>query len=181
MAKETIKEAQKRIFDTYKSRFNATPDFKLFQDSAYYNNLTNKDKKVFTAQTYKTYFFKNFEGSKDLLKAFKDGKIKKGDYVIDTLYSSGNEIYGQYYGGPKESSVIYSVAKNWSIKRGKKITEKKLGIGYLRDFEVDTKGPWGKHHIFFSNELGNHIRKTDIYLKQFVETAKLRKTYSLED
>ena len=174
MAKETKTEAQKRVFDTYKSNFIPVPDFLPFLET-----VGEKDKKVFTAQTYKNYFYKNLEGSKDLIKYYKDGKIKPDYMVIDSLTVSGNTIKGQLYGDRKQLQPIFEYPSGWTVKLCKKIVNKKLGLGIIRDFEINTGS--GSYHFMVSNEYGNHVRHSGAYLNQFVETAKLRKTYSLED
>ena len=174
MAKETIKEAQKRIFDWYKNNYHPVPDFKRFQAE-----LTGKDKKIFTEQTYRNYFYKNFEGSKDLIKYYKE-HITPESYVMDHIIVTGKNAIGVgLYGGQKNSYYPKFIFGNNNVKKGKKLINKKLGQIVLQDFEIS--GPLGKYHFFISNDWGCHIRKTDVYLKQFVETAKLRKTYSLED
>ena len=174
MAKETKTEAQKRVFDTYKSKYNPVPDFLPFLET-----VGEKDKKVFTAQTYKNYFYKNLEGSKDLIKYYKDGKVKPDQIVIDSLTVFGNEIRGQLYGDRKQNSTLFEYPSGWRIKLGKKLVNKKLGLGLITDFST-TNGPWS-YPFMISNEYGNHVRHSGAYLNQFTETAKLRKTYSLED
>ena len=113
-----------------------------------------------------------------MTKAYKDGKIKKGDIVVESLICIGNEIKGQKFGGRKRDETIMSFCKDWHLKKGKLLTDKKIGIGVIQDFEIN-RGTWGKCHFFISNEYGNHVRHADGYLHQFVETAKLRKTYTL--
>lgn len=172
--KETKTQAQERLFNNYKRSFNAIPDFDSFLESC----TTPADKKVFTPQTFKNYFYKHFEMSKEMTKAFKDGKIKKGDIIVESLTCIGNEIKGQKFGGRKRDETIMSFCKDWNLKKGKLLTDKKIGIGVIQDFEIN-RGTWGKCHFFISNEYGNHVRHADGYFHQFIETAKLRKTYTL--
>lgn len=174
MAKETKTQAMTRLFDNYCRNYNAIPDFNSFLESC----SNPKDKKIFTATTFKNYFFKHFEGSKDLAKALKAGEIKRGDIVIDSLTIFQNEIRGQKFGEKKEPETIMSFCRDWGITKGKTLSNKKLGLVIIQDFTFDA-GMWGKRHFFISNEFGNHVRYSDAYLNQFVETYNMRKTYEL--
>ena len=174
MAKETKKAAQTRLFENYKSQFNAIPDFQSFLKSC-----GDKDKEVFTETTFKNYFYKNYECSKELAKAFKAGDFKAGDFAIESVKVKGTKIVGQLLGGSKNEEVtIIEFCKDWRVTSGKTLTDKKLGVDLIKDFVVEA-GMWGKRHFFVSNLYGNHIRYTDAYLNQFTETAKLRKQYSV--
>lgn len=175
MAKETKTQAMARLFDNYKRTYNAIPDFDSFLESC----SNPKDKKIFTATTFKNYFFKHFEGSKDLAKALKAGEIKRGDIVIETLSSFQNEIRGQKYGEKRQNETIVTFCKDWQFRKGKTLSNKKLGMDIIQDFELNMGAMYGKKHFFISNIYGNHIRTSDCYLNQFVETYNQRKTYSL--
>ena len=48
-----------------------------------------------------------------MTKAFKDGKIKKGDIIVESLTCIGNEIKGQKFGGRKRDETIMSFCKDW--------------------------------------------------------------------
>lgn len=173
---ETKEQKKQRLFDYYVKAYNAIPDFECFMSSI----DNEKDKKVFTETTFKTYFYKNFKMTKDLIKAFKEGRFKKGDIVVDSLSVTQNNIRGQRYGMRKTDEVIQPFSKDFSIKKCKRLYNKKLERYEIQDFEIDTKSGFGKKHFMVSNLYGNHIRHTECYLSQFIETASLRKTYKVE-
>lgn len=175
--KETKEQARVRAFNNYKNNYWAIPDYESYKASC----IQESDKKLFTATTFVTYFYKQIpKESKDLIKAFKNNEIKKGNLVIDSLKAFHNIIKGQRWGCRKIDEVIMEFGKDFELKENKKINNKKTGIAMIKDFNLDCK-IWGKKHFFFSNEYGNHVRGTDCYLNQFVETAKLRKTYELKE
>lgn len=177
MAKETKKAAQERVFENYRRNYNAIPDYTAFQNSI----TTLKDKSLFTEQSFKKYYFKQFDGTvpKDMIKLLKEGGIKYGDLVIQTLKVQGNKITAQQFGCPRNETItVIEFCKDWKLSAGKTLSNKKTGLDVLKDFTFDA-GMWGKRHFFISNEFGNHVRYSDAYLNQFVETAKLRKTYSV--
>ena len=113
------------------------------------------------------------------MKAFKDGDIKKGDSVLETFTICQNAIKGQLYGYKKENVVICYYNNNFKIKEGKKLFDKKLDKIILINYEIDMGPVFGKHFEFFSNIYGHHIRSTECFLSQFVETAKLRKRFEV--
>ena len=78
---------------------------KKYKKYAFANIVPYFAKKVFTPQTFKNYFYKHFEMSKEMTKAFKDGKIKKGDIIVESLTCIGNEIKGQKFGDRKQPMI----------------------------------------------------------------------------
>lgn len=171
--KETKAQAQERVFTTWTRAYNAIPDWDTFIEA-----VPEADKKVFTPQTFSTYFFKHIEGSKDYIKAMKEGSYKKGDVVISTVRSFQNEIRGQRYGYKKVDETLALFGSTWKVTPYATVQDKKLETDILKDFVLTVPG-WGTKHYFISQVLGTHCRDSTTHLKSFIATAKNRKRYAV--
>lgn len=181
--KETKTEAQKRIFEHYVNSCWPVLDFDSFTNSI----TDSKDKKVFTANTFKTYFLKNYKPSEDakqnalILKDIKAGKYKVGTNCIQSAKTLSGEIRIGQYGSPKSSEkVIASI--NGSFTIDKILSDKKTGEVLMKVYKINwnSKFPGQPSCFFVSNEWGNHFRTSPNFVKQFVESAALRKKYKLD-
>lgn len=171
---ESKKDAQERVFLNYAKTYNAIPDFSSFKKSL----TKTEDEKLFTESTFKSYFLKKC--NPELVKAYKNDELKKGDIVLSTLLITGKLLKAQQYGSPKsELTTIVDFGNAKSIIPNKILVDKSTGLVLLKDFLVD----YGliKRHFFASNQFGCHFRLSEAYLKKFVETAAQRKKVDLKN
>lgn len=180
--KETKTEAQKRIFDYYVNNCWPVLDFESFS-----NSITNpKDKKIFTANTFKTYFMKNYKASEDpkqnalILKEVKAGKYKVGENCIKSAKNLSGEIRIGQYGSLRSSEKVVANI-NGMFQLYKTLADKKTDEVLMKVYKINwnNKFPGQPQFFFVSNEWGNHFRTSGSFVKQFVESAALRKKYKL--
>lgn len=182
MKKETKTEAQQRLFNHYVNNCWPVLDFKSFT-----NSLTNeKDKKVFTENTFKSYYLKNYKPREDtkqnalILKEIKAGKYKPDEFCIKSAKNLQNEIrIGKYGHSKSDETVVANI--NGMFVLDKTLLDKKTEEVLMKVYKINwnTKLPGQPQYFFVSNEWGNHFRTGSIFLKQFVETAALRKKYKI--
>lgn len=180
-------QKQDMVIQEYLKNFNASTDFKSYKKFLQITSLSVQ-RTVFNEKSFEKRIlqervkdFTNEKLKKQFLKDYKAGFEKYGDLNLDEIKIKDKIITGSKWGFEKYEQVPL-VSIDGTTTLYKTLYNKKNSRPVMKVYKIN----WNSfseskpRFIFVSNQFGIHFRKSETFLKSFVETAALRKQYEVK-